>query len=150
MRLDGSRNESGDSELPDFQRLVTGNTPGCRVPELALADVYKTREGPRVWEIYLTRRKEVEFEFGILFTKSAFLPSDFAKYVRNTRWDLRGVGHLFFLHIQNASFEKKNLRRNRLRRAALRIGVAGYIREEKKIFTLHIAHGGHGTALYAL
>ena len=37
-----------------------------------------------------------------IFTKSAFLPWDFAKYVRNQRWDLRGVGHLFFLAIENA------------------------------------------------
>ena len=73
---------------------------------MAGADVYKTREGPRVWEICLTRREEVEFEFEFFFTKSAFLPSDFAKYVRNQRWDLRGVGHLFFLAIENAGVRK--------------------------------------------
>ena len=38
----------------------------------------------------------VEDEIENFFTKSAFLPSDFAKYVRNQRWGLRGVGHLFF------------------------------------------------------
>ena len=41
---------------------------------------------------YLTVEDKIE----IFFTKSAFLPLDFAKYVRNQRWGLRGVGHLFF------------------------------------------------------
>ena len=45
-----------------------------------------------VGEVYLARRDEIDK----IFTKSAFLPSDFAKYVRNPRWVLRCVGHLFF------------------------------------------------------
>ena len=36
------------------------------------------------------------------FTKSAFLPSDFAKYVRNARWNLLRRGASFFWRIQNA------------------------------------------------
>lgn len=31
-----------------------------------------------------------------IFTKSAFLPSDFAKYVRNTRWICGAWGIFFF------------------------------------------------------
>ena len=54
-----------------------------------------------------------------IFTKSTFLPSDFAKYVRNHEIHLQGVGHLFFQHIQNACSENKKLRRNRLWRAAV-------------------------------
>jgi hypothetical protein len=46
---------------------------------------------------------------------------------------LRGVGHLFFLAIQNAGFKNKKLRWNRLWRAAARSGVAGYMRRKKKI-----------------
>jgi hypothetical protein len=67
-----------------------------------------------------------------IFTKSAFLPSDFAEYVQNPRYDLRGVGHLFFLAIENAGSENRKLRWNRPWRAAVRSGVAGYMREKKK------------------
>jgi len=49
------------------------------------------------------------------------------------------VGHLFFQAIENAGSENKKLRWNRPWRAAVRSGVAGYMKKKKKI------EGGVGT-----
>ena len=54
-----------------------------------------------------------------IFTKSTFLPSDFAKYVRNTRCICRAWGIFFFDTYKMRDTENKNLRRNRLWRAAV-------------------------------
>jgi hypothetical protein len=56
----------------------------------------------------------------------------FCKICAKPEMDLRGVGHLFFLAIQNTGYENKKLRWNRLWRAAVRSGVAGYMRRKKK------------------